>query len=135
MTRAHKALAILVVSTLGLWGCAKGPVGSSAQERIKALESRVDKLQKELGTAESNGEQLRKKLADAQDRLVKLQKDRDDLQSQLTERTRERDTVQGQYDQFRKGIRDLLGQAEAAAAKFGVPPVTAAKGTTGMGKS
>jgi septal ring factor EnvC (AmiA/AmiB activator) len=135
MTRAHKALAILVVSSLGLWGCAKGPAGSSAQERIKTLESRVNKLQKDLGTAESTGEQLRKKLADTEERLAKLQKERDDLQTQLTERTKERDTVQGQFEQFRKGIRDLLGQAEATAAKFGAAPITAAAAATGPGKS
>src|SRR5260370_34215417 len=135
MTRARKALAILVVSTLGLWGCAKGPAGSSAQERLKALESKVNKLQKDLTAAESTGEQLRKKLADAEERFAKMTKERDDLQGRLTERTRERDSLQVQFDQFRKGIRDLLGQAEAAAAKVAVPPMSAVSVKSVSGKS
>ncbi len=135
MTRARKALAILVISTLGLWGCAKRPAGSSAQERLKALEVKVNKLQKDLTAAESTGEQLRKKLADAEEQFAKLQKERDDLHSRLTERTRERDTVQAQYEQFRKAIHDLLGQAEAATAKAAVPPMSAISVKSVSGKS
>ena len=77
MSRAHKALAILVVSTLGLWGCAKGPGGSS-QERIKILEAKVSRLEGDLKVGESAREQLRKKLTATEERLAKLQHDRDD---------------------------------------------------------
>jgi hypothetical protein len=40
-----------------------------------------------------------------------------------------------QFDQFRKGIRDLLGQAEAAAAKVAVPPMSAVSVKSVSGKS
>ena len=71
MSRAHKALAILVVSTLGLWGCAKGP-GSTSQERIRGLEGKVSRLEGDLKVAETTRDQLRKKLAAAEEHLAKL---------------------------------------------------------------
>jgi septal ring factor EnvC (AmiA/AmiB activator) len=79
MSRAHKALAILIVSTLGLWGCAKGP-GSNGPERIKVLEAKVSRLEGDLKVAESAKDQLRKKLTATEERLAKLQKERDDLE-------------------------------------------------------
>ncbi len=124
MSRAHKALAILVVSTLGLWGCAKGP-GSSGPERIKALEAKVSRLEGDVKLGETAREQLRKKLAAAEEHLTKLQKDRDELDKTLTARTSERDNLQSQYEQFRKSLRDLLGNAETTAPQY-LPPVTTA---------
>jgi septal ring factor EnvC (AmiA/AmiB activator) len=134
MSRAHKALAILVVSTLGLWGCAKGPGGGS-QERIKALEAKVSRLEGDLKVAESAKEQLRKKLAATEERMAKLQHDHDDLEKTLTARTSERDNVQTQFEQFRKNLRDLLGQAEAVAPRYLPPPVTATASGPAPGKS
>ena len=123
MSRAHKALAILVVSTLGLWGCAKGP-GSNGAERVKALEAKVNRLEGDLKVGESAREQVRKKLATAEEHLAKLQHDRDDLEKTLTARTSERDNLQTQFEQFRKNLRDLLGQAEASVPRYLPPPVT-----------
>ncbi|SRR5260370_26646614 len=124
MSRAHKALAIFVVSTLGLWGCAKGP-GSSGPERIKSLEAKVSRLEGDVKLAETARDQLRKKLAAAEEQLAKLQKDRDELDKTLTVRTTERDSLQTQYEQFRKSLRDLLGTAETSAPRY-LPPVTTA---------
>jgi septal ring factor EnvC (AmiA/AmiB activator) len=121
MSRAHKALAILVVSTLGLWGCAKGP-GSNGAERIKALEAKVNRLEGDLKVGESAREQLRKNLSTADEHLAKLQHDRDDLEKTLTARTSERDNLQTQFEQFRKSLRDLLGQAEASVPRYLPPP-------------
>ncbi len=133
MSRAHKALAILVVSTLGLWGCAKGP-GSSGPERIKALEGKVSRLEGDAKVGETAREQLRKKLAAAEEKLSKLQKDRDELEKTLTLRTTERDTLQTQYEGFRKSLRDLLGTAETSAPRY-LPPVTTAAATPAPEKS
>ncbi len=134
MSRAHKALAILLVSTLGLWGCAKGP-NSSGPERIKALEAKVSRLEGDLKVGESAREQLRKKLAAAEERLTKLQNDRDNLEKTLTARTSERDNLQTQFEQFRKTLRDLLGQAEASAPRYLPPPITAAGTPAAPGRS
>jgi septal ring factor EnvC (AmiA/AmiB activator) len=133
MSRAHKALAILVVSTLGLWGCAKGPTSSSS-ERIKALEAKVSRLEGDVKLGETAREQLRKKLATADEQLNKLQKDRDELDKSLTVRTSERDTLQTQYDGFRKSLRDLLGTAESTAPRY-LPPITTTAAAPAPGKS
>jgi septal ring factor EnvC (AmiA/AmiB activator) len=133
MSRAHKALAILVVSTLGLWGCAKGP-GSNGPERIKSLEAKVSRLEGDAKLGETAREQLRKKLAAAEEQLAKLQKDRDELDKTLTARTSERDNLQTQYEQFRKSLRDLLGNAETSAPRY-LPSVTTASAPATPGKS
>ena len=114
MTRADKTLALLVVALLGIWGCAQGPSGQSSVEKIKALESRVVKLEDDFKAAASARDQLRRKLATTEEERQQLVKEREDLQKQVASRAGERDRLQAQYDQFRKNIRDLLGQAEAA---------------------
>ena len=117
MSRGNKALAILVISILGVWGCTRGP--SNGVERIAALEERFAKLEEDYQAALADRDAVRKKLSTAEEERNKLQKDtdreREDWKQQLTTRTTERDAVQSQYDQFRNSLRALLGQAEAAA--------------------
>jgi hypothetical protein len=126
MTRAKKTLALLAVATmLGLWGCTKGPSAASGEaDRIKALEARIARLEDDYRAAAGTRDQLRKQLAAAAEqekqlhlKIEELQlvvKERDDLRRQLAARVAERDNVQAQFEQFRKSIRDLLGEAEAA---------------------
>jgi chromosome segregation ATPase len=126
MTRANKALVVLVVAVLGLWGCAQGSAGSSAAnlERIKALEGKCSKLEDDYRAVASARDQMRKKLASAEEERARVQqelnvkvgiaKERDDLRVQLQSRTAERDSTQTQFEQFRKNLKTLLGQAEAA---------------------
>jgi hypothetical protein len=132
MSRANKALVFLVVVVCGLWGCAQGPTnGAASQERIKALESKCTKLEDDYRAVATARDQLRKKLAAADEERIKLEqeleqqtmaaKDRDELRQQLNARTSERDQVQVQFDLFRKSIRNLLGQAEAAATSTSQP--------------
>ena len=64
MTRANKALAILMVAAFGLWGCAQGPAhGPAAAEKIKALEGKCSKLEDDYKSVAAARDQLRKKLA------------------------------------------------------------------------
>jgi septal ring factor EnvC (AmiA/AmiB activator) len=134
MTRAQKMLAVLAVSMLGLWGCAKAPsVATADGERIKALEAKTVRLEDDFRTAATTRDQLRKKLAAADaeqqrlrhelEQLQDLTKERDDLKQQLTARTGERDNLNTQFEQFRKGIRNLLGETEAAISQTN-PSVT-----------
>lgn len=127
MTSAKKALILFVVTCVGLWGCARGP-GSEASgpERVKALESRIAKLEEDFRLAATARDQLRHELTVLNRQRLAVQKERDDLQQQLVSRTTERDTVQGQYEAFRKNIRSLLGQAEAAANPRPSSPLTQA---------
>jgi chromosome segregation ATPase len=144
MARANKALVVLVVAALGLWGCSQRPAPNGL-ERIKALEGKISKLEDDYKAVAVARDQARKKLAEAEEQRLKLQQDfeqqqqtltkeRDDLKQQLTARTTERDTLQTQFEGFRKGVRSLLNQADTAATNT-PPPVISATDAAGNGKS
>jgi chromosome segregation ATPase len=127
MSRANRALSVLVVASLGLWGCAQGPAnGPASVERIRALETKHAKLEDDFRATVTARDQVKKKLAAAEERQAQLAqqvgqlqeaaKERDQARQELTARTSERDNLQAQFDQFRKGIRNLLGQAETTPA-------------------
>ncbi len=136
MTRYHKALGVFLVTLFGLWGCARGPATSSnTTDRIKALEAKTAKLEEDLKAALALNNQLRKKLSDSEDAQTQLQneigrlnavvKERDNM---IQTRTTERDTVQTQYEGFRKSLKELIGQAEAALPN--AKPATAGVATS-----
>jgi septal ring factor EnvC (AmiA/AmiB activator) len=141
MNGFHKALVVASLCVVGIWGCAQGQPGATtvSAERLKALEQKTakleddfravatvrDQLRKKLTAAEDQEQELRQQLTAAQeserklraeidDRLLTVNRDRDELRVQLAARTAERDSLQGQYEQFRKTIREVLGQAEAS---------------------
>jgi DNA anti-recombination protein RmuC len=134
MNLGKQVLIVLAIGSLGLWGCAQGPTAAHA-ERIRALETKIAKLEEDFKTAVTGREQLRKKLTVAEeektqlaqqvDQLQAVVKERDELRQQLALRTAERDSVQTQFVQFRKSIRTLLGQAETASNAT-TQPVTSA---------
>jgi chromosome segregation ATPase len=128
MSRGHMALAVLIVAVLGVWGCARGP--SNSAERIAALEERFSKLEEDYHAAVAARDAAEKKLSAVEMEKDKLQQDadrqREELKQQLTTRTTERDVVQTQYDQFRKSIRALLGQADATAGASSQPSAAVA---------
>jgi septal ring factor EnvC (AmiA/AmiB activator) len=142
MTRVDKVLVVLVVASLGAWGCAqKSNNGAATVERVRALETKLAKLEDDFKASVAVRDQLRKKLTSVEEerghlaqqveQLQAVVKERDELRQQLAARTGERDAVQTQFDQFRKGIKTLLGQAEPATAQ----PVTAASEPATPGKS
>lgn len=121
MNRATRAAAVLIVSLLGLWGCAQGPSATAQAERIKALETKTARLEADFRTAAAARDQLRQQLVESQDQVQKLQvvvKERDELTVQVKLRTGERDQVSAQYETFRQSIKDLVGQADAAVLRF-----------------
>jgi chromosome segregation ATPase len=125
MSSMTKALAVIAISTAGLWGCAQGPIGATAQERVKALEARNARLEEDYKSVAAVRDQLRKQIAEAEAekgrlgrqlvKLTELEKDRSELKVQLAQRTTERDSVSAQFDQFRQNLRELVGRSEAAA--------------------
>ena len=125
MNQAGKAAVIFFIAAMGLWGCAQGPGGGASAERMRALEAKVTKLEEDFRGAVAARDQLRKKLTTAEDeksqlakqvdQLTMVVKERDELKQQLTVRTTERDSLQNQFTEFRKGLKNLLGQAEAPA--------------------
>jgi septal ring factor EnvC (AmiA/AmiB activator) len=122
MSRAQKALSVLVVACLGLWGCAQGAAnGHASAQRMRSLESKLAKLENEFRATVTDREQLRKQLA-------ATEQDRDKLRAsakQCDEFRQQRDSVQNQFDQFRKEIKNLLGRSETAAAS-NAPTITVA---------
>jgi hypothetical protein len=136
MTRANKALAVMVVATLGLWGCTQDKNHGNGNARVRALEAKNSKLEEDFRAVLAARDQIKKKLRAAEDQqnqlnqqLEQLQgaaKERDELRQQATLRASERDALQTQFDQFRKSIRKLLGQADSVANATATPPVTSA---------
>jgi septal ring factor EnvC (AmiA/AmiB activator) len=136
MTRANKALVVMVIGVLGLWGCAQGPANSSASlERIRALEGKCTKLEDDYKAVASARDQLRKKLAAIEEERTRLQqerqavaKERDELRQQLT-------VAQGHFEQFRQNLKTLLGQMEAASTGPAVTPTASTGDETKANKS
>ncbi|HEV3146506.1 MAG TPA: hypothetical protein VGZ47_21645 [Gemmataceae bacterium] len=122
MSNYQKLIALGVVVIVGIWGCSESSSGSA--EKIKALESKVNRLEEEFRSASAARDQFRKKLAEVEQQQALLKQERDELRADLKTRTTERDAITGQFDQFRKNLKDLIGQTEAALAKPGTPPVT-----------
>jgi len=124
MTRPHKILGFLLVTVLGVYGCAKGPTAGS--ERNTSPEARAQRLEEEVRATAAARDQFRQKLIAAEERQAQLQKqfeqERDALRAEVKARTAERDNFATQYEGFRKNLRELLGQAETALANPGHSP-------------
>jgi hypothetical protein len=120
MSHANKALVVLSVAALGLWGCTRGPAGGSA-ERIQALEEKCSKLEDDYKAATAARDNAKRKIAGLEEERDRMKQE---LDQQLSARTAERDAVQAQFEQFRKNLRTLLGQADAAAGTPAPPTVS-----------
>src|SRR5439155_24531548 len=100
---------------------AQGPSAVAQAERIKALEAKITRLEADFRAALGARDQLRQQLTQAEEHIQKLQlviKERDELKIQVKLRTSERDQLSAQFDSFRKGLKELLGQAEASVLRF-----------------
>jgi chromosome segregation ATPase len=144
MIRLDRTLVVAVVAALGLWGCARGPSGNGSGEKAKALEQKVSRLEEDFRVVAAARDHVRQRLSAIEDQRAQLEqevtrlkgvvKERDDLRRQVAARTTERDVLQSQYDQFRKAIRDLVGQAETAAGPCHTQPTTATSTRTAAEK-
>ena len=135
MTRTSKVCIVLLVATLGVWGCAQGPANHSAQgEKIRSLESKCAKLEEDYRAVAAARDQARKRTAalegdlrkEAADRQAAA-RERDELRDQVKARTGERDGLQVRCDRLKKGLQNLLGEDDAALAAPQSHPVTAAQ--------
>jgi hypothetical protein len=124
MTRGSKVLSVMLVAILGLWGCARGPVGQSATaDRIRSLETKCTKLEDDYRSVAGARDQARKQVDALKAEQARLQKEladkqavlkeRDDLRQQVSTRTNERDNLQQRCDRMKKGLQNLLGQDDA----------------------
>ena len=121
MTRGGKALCVMLVAMLGLWGCARGPAGQSGQaERIRTLETKCSKLEDDYRSVAGARDQAFKQVKALEAERARLQKDVaqhvkdcDALRQQMVSRTSERDNLQLRCDRLKKGLQNLLGQDDA----------------------
>jgi len=124
-----KILTVVLVVCLGLWGCARNPGGHAGSgERVRALESRCQKLEQDHRAVAQARDKARKELAALEDETGRLQKElaekaalarereqqfkagqseREELNRALAQRTGERDDLRQQLAQ-RQSERDLL---------------------------
>lgn len=132
--------ASLILSVCVGWGCTKSeptkPASTHTTSQLKALETRVAKLETQLKNESTLRAQLQNQLNSTQQALTatksqlvatteKLQRSEKRAQALETERneallalqarTTEKDALQVQYDDFRKTLKDLIGKAELAA--------------------
>ena len=144
MIRFKTTSLFLLVAALGVWGCARsGPPDARETSTSRALEAKIAKLEEELQTAQSARDHLRLKLESMEKERTSIARqlqaattEKNDLRGQLLSRTSERDALVAQYDNFRKELRNLLGQADAAAPQLNqAQPVTSASAAPTPGKS
>jgi len=131
MSRTTKALCVLVVSFLGLWGCTQGPAGSTAlAERVKALEMKCARLEEDYRTVALARDQARKQSAALEqdktqleeqrtrlqkelDQLRLVVKERDRLRQELDAKTKQRDVLQARCDKLKNGLKSLMSDDDA----------------------
>jgi uncharacterized coiled-coil DUF342 family protein len=145
MNRANKALVVMVLTSLGLWGCAQEQNRGSSSARIRALESKYAKLEDDFRAVVASRDQTRKKFLAAEEKcrglnqqvekLQALAGEREELRQQVNARTSERDALQAQFEQLRNGIRNLLGQADSVANSLPGQPLTSAAKSPAAQKS
>lgn len=138
MTRSHQVLGLLLAALVGVYGCHRAAGGSADGGRLAQLEAKVQRLEedfrataaardaarKQLAATQAELAQARKQLTEATAAAAGLRQEREEAAAALAARTAERDGVQAQYDAFRRSLRDMLGQAEAAAAPAPMAPPT-----------
>jgi hypothetical protein len=129
MTRKHRLIIPAVLAAMAAFtlGCNRPPAPSADNSR--ALEARIAKLEQDVKSTAAARDAAQQKYISTESRLrteearaAAAETARDDAQAALKVRTFERDAVQTQYEGFRKTIRELLGQADTAAAH---PPASA----------
>lgn len=124
MKRLIQGALVATVAALGIWGCAADPAGQATAERLRSVEAKHARLEEDFKAVCAARDQLRRKVADGDSaaaradaaslQVVELQRQREDLQADLRVRTDERDAVRAEFEAFRRGMRDLLGRADAA---------------------
>jgi hypothetical protein len=138
MNRTNKGLVVLTVALMGVWGCAQSSTpGPSTTDRLRALEVKNTKLEEDFRAVAAARDQVRRKLAAAEEQLKQAEqqaadqvqaavKEKEEVKLLLAARTGERDAMVLQFDAFRKNIKELLGQAEAALPRIADPTTTTA---------
>ncbi len=115
MIRPYVILPISLAGLLAvLWGCT--PPSPPQVAADKSHEVRIAQLERELKLSQDAAMKTGAQFRLEQSKVAQLERERDELALLLKLRTNERDSSLAQYDSFRKNIKELLGQADAACA-------------------
>jgi chromosome segregation ATPase len=123
-------LAVLVISSVGIWGCAQQKNDAQAR-KIRELETRFIKLEEDYRGVVASADTYRKKVVwletqrveqSAQlEELKAAAQEKDELKQKLAVRTTERDAVQSQLVQFSRDLQSFASRVEAATAQLAPP--------------
>ena len=116
MKRAVIALPLLLGVIVVLWGCSPYQSTTTTTVPDKTLEARVEKLEKELKLSKEQLAVAGTDLKAEQAKRTAAEKERDALKLQVKLRGDELAKAQGELDGLRRGLKDLLGRVDAAAA-------------------
>lgn len=118
MKRVAIALPLLLGVIVVLWGCSPYQSQPAAPSTVpdKALEARVDKLEKELKVAKDQNVAAVADLKAERAKRTTVEQERDALALQVKLRGDDLAKAQTDLDGLRKGLKDLLGKADAALA-------------------
>lgn len=130
MPRFYKIAGFLLVTLLGVYGCARGPGNQPSSD--SGTNAKVQKLEDDYRAAVAARDQFRQKLTAAEQQQANTQKEleqakaaaaaeRTTLQNEVKARTAERDALQVQYETFRKNLKELIGSADAAVGALNLP--------------
>jgi chromosome segregation ATPase len=131
MNHSKLILLILIVVSAGVWGCARQAGSSPGLARLRDLEDRNAKLDRDYQAVLKQRDQARSDLAALSeknanltselDQLRTVVQERDDLRRQIAALTTERNNVQTTLTQFTKELQQLLGRMESTTANAAPP--------------
>jgi predicted RNase H-like nuclease (RuvC/YqgF family) len=116
-------LLVVVISTLGVWGCSQsGNDARATAAKVRQLEYRNSKLEEDYRASVAEVQVLRKKLATTQKQaeeiarqnqeLQEVGKQREELQQKLSLSVDERDALRVQMTSFSKELQSLAAKAQ-----------------------
>jgi TolA-binding protein len=131
MSRSRHAVGVLVIAVFGVWGCSRAPSADSGSaataEKLKAVETKLARLEDDFRATASARDQLSKKLIAAEEARTALQmqmnKELKAKEEQLQGRTAERDQAVNQLKSMKDGLRDLLTKMDDGPKPDGSPAV------------
>ena len=134
MSCSRHAVGVLLVAVFGLWGCSRAPSadgGSTATaEKLRAVETKLARLEDDFRAAASARDQLGKKLVAAEEartalltQVDRMGKDLKAKDEEVAARTAERDQAAGQFKALKDELRELLTRAENGMKPEGSPSV------------
>ena len=133
MSRSRHAVGVLIISVFGLWGCSRAPSadsGAATAEKLKAVETKLARLEDDFRAASSARDQLSKKVIAAEEARAALQTQLDRANKevkakdeQVQTRTAERDQAANQFRTLKDSLRDLLTKMDDGPKPDGSPTV------------